>query len=306
MSNSDNETRIPGPKTIIKVVGAVVFGLIALSFILGMYFTVDQGEKAVQTRFGSIVRVADPGFNFKMPWIDSITKISTRTQTLEWHNAGKEGDSRMEAYSHDQQPAQMAVKLIWHVKGDDKSVRELYAQFKDNHGVSQAIIEPRAATAVKTSFGQFTAVSVVQDRNRFNIIAAKAVQDLVDQGADGKPFPVVVDGVQIYDITFSAAYIHAVEERMKAEVEVAKVTQNLERERKEAEIKVVQAEASAKSTKLHGEAEAYAIRVRTEALKDSPRLVELTAVEKWDGKLPVQMVPGSSVPFLHLSAPTGK
>lgn len=287
-------------KLIAKIVGGIFAVIVVVSFILSGFFTVDQGEKAVHTRFGSIVRIADPGLNLKIPWIDSVTKISTRTQTLEWRNHGKEGDGRMEAYSHDQQPANMSVKVIWHVKGDDKSVRELYAQFKDDNGVAQAIIVPRAATAVKTTFGQFTAVSVVQDRNRFNAVAVKAVQDLVDQGADGKPFPVVVDGVQIYDISFSAAYIHAVEERMKAEVEVAKVTQNLERERKEAEIRVVQAEAGAKATKLEGEAKAYSIKVQADALKENKDLVQLKLAEKWNGILPTTMLPNSAVPFLNM------
>jgi len=296
---SSFEPSVPGPKTILKIVGAIFFGIFALSFFFGSYYTVDQGEKAVQTRFGSIVRVADPGLNFKMPWIDNVTKISTRTQTLEWKHDGKT-DFRMEAYSHDQQPAQMSVKVIWHVKGDDKSIRELYAQFKDNAGIATAVIEPRSSTAVKTTFGQFTAVSVVQDRNRFNSVAFIAVQDLVNQGADGKQFPVVVDGVQVWDITFSAAYIHAVEERMKAEVEVAKVTQNLERERKEAQIKVVQAEAEAKATKLEGEAKAYSIKIQAEALRENKDIVPLELARKWDGKLPITMVPGQAVPFINV------
>ena len=296
---SSFEPSVPGPKTILKIVGAVFFGIFALSFFFGSYYTVDQGEKAVQTRFGSIVRVADPGLNFKMPWIDNVTKISTRTQTLEWKHDGKT-DFRMEAYSHDQQPAQMSVKVIWHVKGDDKSIRELYAQFKDNGGIATAVIEPRSSTAVKTTFGQFTAVSVVQDRNRFNSVAFIAVQDLVNQGADGKQFPVVVDGVQIWDITFSAAYIHAVEERMKAEVEVAKVTQNLERERKEAQIKVVQAEAEAKATKLEGEAKAFSIKIQAEALRENKDIVPLELARKWNGVLPTTMVPGQAVPFINV------
>ena len=294
---SNFEPSVPGPKTILKIVGGIFFVIFALSFVFGSYYTVDQGEKAVQTRFGSIVRVADPGLNFKMPWIDNVTKISTRTQTIEWKHDGK-NDYRMEAYSHDQQPANMSVKVVWHVKGDEKSIRELYAQFKDNDGVAQAVIVPRASTAVKTSFGQFTAVSVVQDRNRFNSVAFQAVQELVAQGADGKQFPVIIDGVQVWDITFSAAYIHAVEERMKAEVEVAKVTQNLERERKEAQIKVVQAEAEAKALKLEGEAKAYAIKIQAEALRENKDIVPLELARKWDGKLPTTMVPGQTVPFI--------
>lgn len=297
-------------KFVLKIAGAAFGSLIALIAFFGSYFTVDAGEKGVQTRFGSIVRVAGPGLNFKVPFVDDVTKISTRTETLEWAQHEK-NDGRMEAYSHDQQPAEMSVKISYHVKGDPKSVTELYSQFKTTDGLANAVIVPRAAQAIKTTFGQFTAVSVVQDRAKFNARAAQAVQDLIDQGVEGKPIPVIIDGVQIWDIKFSQAYEHAVEARMQAEVEVAKVTQNLERERKNAEIVVVQAKAQADSnlavataaaaaTKIKGEAEASAIRARSLALQSNPALIELTKAEKWDGRLPTTVVPGGAVPFMSV------
>jgi regulator of protease activity HflC (stomatin/prohibitin superfamily) len=289
------------PKLIAKVVGSAILVIIALSLIFSSFYSVDQGEKAVQTRFGSVVRVADPGLNFKLPWIDDVTRISVRTNWIDFAPPGTDKtDHRMEAYSHDQQPAMMSVKVAYHVKADEASIRQLYSQFRNSSGVAEAVLIPRSAQAIKTTFGQFTAVSVVQNRNKFNELAAKAVEDLVAQGADGKPVPIVIDGVQIYDISFSPAYIHAVEERMKAEVEVAKVTQNLERTRKEAEMEVVQAEASAKAVKLEGEARAYSIKVQADALRENKDLVQLKIAEKWDGKLPTTMVPGSAVPFMSV------
>jgi hypothetical protein len=52
-----------------------------------------------------------------------------------------------------------------------------------------------------------------------------------------------------------------------------------------------------------GEATAEAIKARAAALANNPLLVELTKAEKWDGQLPTSMIPGSTVPFLELSAP---
>jgi hypothetical protein len=46
-------------------------------------------------------------------------------------------------------------------------------------------------------------------------------------------------------------------------------------------------------------------RLRTEALKANPELIQYTIAQKWDGKLPVQMIPGSTVPLLNL-APSPK
>lgn len=37
------------------------------------------------------------------------------------------------------------------------------------------------------------------------------------------------------------------------------------------------------------------------ALRANSDLVQLQAVEKWDGKLPTQMIPGSTLPFINLA-----
>jgi len=61
-----------------------------------------------------------------------------------------------------------------------------------------------------------------------------------------------------------------------------------------------EAQASADAIKLKGEAEASAIRARAEALGQNPGLVSLVQAERWDGKLPATMVPGSALPMLSV------
>ncbi|HTP50301.1 MAG TPA: prohibitin family protein [Anaeromyxobacteraceae bacterium] len=301
MPQPDLESRF---QRLAKLVAFGVGAVVVLTFVFGSYYTVQQGTMAVQTRFGSIAQVTGPGLHFKVPWVDDVAVVSTRTTSLEWHRQDK-GDSRMEAYSHDQQAALMSVKLSYHVKGEIQSVRDLYSQFRNASNLEDTVIIPRVAQGVKTTFGQFTAASVIQNRVAFNDAAAKAVEGLVNAGIEGIRTPIVIDGINIYDIKFSDAYEHAVEQRMQAEVEVQKVIQNLERTRKEAEMKVVEAEANAKAVTLRGNAEANAIRARSDALRDSPKLVELTAAEKWDGHLPTTMVPGSALPFIHVAGARG-
>ena len=115
--------------------------------------------------------------------------------------------------------------------------------------------------------------------------------------------------VQIENIDFSDAYENSVEERMKAEVEVQKVQQNLAREKinadmmrtkaqGEADARLAQAEAQAKSIELVGKAEAEAIRAKSEAMKENPNYIQMLQAEKWDGKLPVTMIPNGSLPIL--------
>lgn len=77
-------------------------------------------------------------------------------------------------------------------------------------------------------------------------------------------------------------------EQAKAEAEKARQT--------------AQGEADAKL--LIARAEAESIRIRGEALRDNPSLVELNAVDKWNGVLPVTMMGDDAVPFV--TVPSGK
>jgi regulator of protease activity HflC (stomatin/prohibitin superfamily) len=60
---------------IVLVVLLAVVALVLLTFILGSFFTVSTAEVAVVTRFGKFLRVAEPGLNWKVPYIDSVSGI---------------------------------------------------------------------------------------------------------------------------------------------------------------------------------------------------------------------------------------
>jgi len=157
-------------------------------------------------------------------------------------------------------------------------------------------------------FGRYTAISAIQDRTKLGID--------INQGLkEGVTGPVMIDSVQVEDVTFSDAYEQSIEKRMMAEVEIQTKRQNLETERINAEITVTQAKAQADSALAKAQAEAEAIRVRGiaeadaikargEALRQNAQLIALTQAEKWDGVLPTTMIPGGAVPFLNLKSNT--
>src|SRR6202049_4207723 len=64
--------------------GMVAFLVVlVLSTILGSFFTVDTAQVAIITRFGKFLRVADPGLNWKWPFIDGVAaKISLRVNQI--------------------------------------------------------------------------------------------------------------------------------------------------------------------------------------------------------------------------------
>jgi regulator of protease activity HflC (stomatin/prohibitin superfamily) len=62
--------------------------VIALSLILGSFFTVNTAQVAVITRFGKFLRVADAGLNWKTPYFDTVAglvslRVNQITLTME-------------------------------------------------------------------------------------------------------------------------------------------------------------------------------------------------------------------------------
>ncbi|EPP0332843.1 SPFH domain-containing protein, partial [Shigella flexneri] len=71
---------------------------------------------------------------------------------------------------------------------------------------------------------------------------------------------------------------------------------------REAEANMLRAEAAgqADAIRTKAQAEADAIRLRGEALRQNPNVMELEAINKWNGTLPQYMTSGANTPFIQV------
>jgi regulator of protease activity HflC (stomatin/prohibitin superfamily) len=290
----------------------IISGVVALIVILiiggGSWYTVDQTERGVILRNGAVVGTAQPGLGFKLPLFDSVEKVSVKTSTYTW--------DKMNSYSFDQQPADLKVSVT--LRAAPEKVADLYAKFGRLDAAVNQVVSPVVNQQVKVVFGRYTAVKAIQDRGALN----SAIKDAISETLKYDPM-IIIESVQLENIEFSQNYLHSIEQRMLAEVEVQKLQQNAEREKVQAQITVTQAtakanavraeaqanaeatrlngEARASNIKVTGEAEAAAIKARAEALGSNPNIISLTQAERWNGVLPTTMVPGSAVPFVTIN-----
>jgi regulator of protease activity HflC (stomatin/prohibitin superfamily) len=163
--------------------------------------------------------------------------------------------------------------------------------------MKQRVIISRAFDQLKTVFGQFDAADAIQKRALLNTEVFNAIRKSVSG-------PVVIDSVQIEDITFSQQYETAVELRMQAivkqqQAEADKQKRIIDADASAYEVKAA-ADAKAHQIEVQGKAEAGAIQARGDALRNNPGLPTLVAAEKWNGVLPTTMVPGNTVPFVNV------
>ncbi len=277
------------PSNLIAGGAAAIAGLVIL---LSTYFTIDEGERGVILHWGAVVGEAGPGLHFKMPIITTIEKISVQVQKEAFEKVG-DLDTRLQAYSRDQQPATIAMAVNYHVT-DPKAV---YSQYGSLANMKQRIINSRAYEQMKTVFGQFDAADAIQKRALLNTEVFNAIRKSVSG-------PVVIDSVQIEDITFSQQYETAVELRMQAivkqqQAEADKQKRIIDADASAYEVKAA-SDAKAHQIEVQGKAEAGAIQARGDALRNNPGLPTLVAAEKWNGVLPTTMVPGNTVPFVNV------
>lgn len=280
------------------LIGVATIILIGLAF--GGFYTVDSRERAIVTRYGKIISTPTAGLGFKIPVIDDIHKISIQDYSEIYPN--------LEAYSKDQQSAKLVVSVTYRL--DQSHTEEIFLTYSTRQGVLDRLVTRKLTEVVKTVFGQFSAISSIQERGRLNSSIAEAVQAAVDG-------PVIILGVQVEDVSFSPTYEKSIEDRMLAEVAVQKEIQNGLREVELKKIKITQNEAIAQATILNAEADADAIRLRgnaeadailarAKALSSNQMLVDLVKAERWNGVLPISVLPNSTLPFIEASGTSRK
>ena len=73
-----------GPGTIVVLVLLGIVGLFVLGIVFGSFFTVQTAAAGVVQRLGKFQRVAGPGLNFKLPYLDTVVAVlSLKVQQLD-------------------------------------------------------------------------------------------------------------------------------------------------------------------------------------------------------------------------------
>ena len=102
------------------------------------------------------------------------------------------------------------------------------------------------------------------------------------------------------DLRLPSTVVEAINAKIGATQKAAQRENEVAQAKAEADKAIETARGEAQSMLAIAKAEAEAIRMKGDALKDNPKLAELTAIEKWDGQLPNYML-GNSTPFININ-----
>ena len=242
----------------------VVLGTVLMFF---SFYTVRTGEVAVVSRFGRINRLSNAGLNFKIPFIESKTKLETR-EKIYYFSKDNDKNTSIDVSSKDIQ----SINIELTVQASISDVKKLYTAFNGKH--EDRFIRPRVREIVQATISKYTIEEFVTKRTEISNLI------LEDLKYDFEVYGLTVSNISITNHDFSDEYEKAVESKKVAEQGVEKAKAEQQKISIEAENKIKIAEFKLKEKEL----EAQANLVESKSL--TKEILRSRAIEKWNGEMP--------------------
>lgn len=265
------EMKMPkGFSSLPRLIGFGLFALLLLIVLFSSFQVVGAGERGVVfSKLSGIKNVQlGEGLHFKMPFVEEIIPIDVKVQK-------SQTDAR--AASKDLQNVSSTIAINFHI--DPSRAQKIYQEIGLSY--KERVVDPAVQEAVKSATAHFTAEELITRRAE--------VKDAIKQSLSERllKFNILVDEFSIINFEFSHEFNTAIEAKQSAEQSALKAKRDLDRIKIEAEQRITQASAEAEGQRL-----------QRETL--TPILLQLRAIEKWDGKLP--QVAGGATPFIDLNS----
>ncbi len=240
-----------------KFLGYAIGILALIVFASGGTYIIPPGHRGVLVTLGKVSPIFAPeGLGFKMPMITTVIPVSVRQQTTVL---------KAESYSADLQQINVELRILYRLPEN-----MIVKMFRDYAGDPfDSLIAPRVSEALKEVAAMQSAEHIVKKREE---IKSKTLDTTRTKVGD----LIVIEDVVIQNISLSNELETAIEAKMVQEQEAAK-----------AKFTQVKAQIEAETAIIRAKGEAEAIRVRGRAVRESPGLVQLQIVEKWNGVSPL-------------------
>lgn len=273
---------------ILKIAKRITTFLIVIVVLVSSIGTVSAGEIGVKTRVGKVVGTVNPGLYFKLPVFEKVHKIDMKVKVVDYDKNGVEGDavdtSSLSASSKDLQ--QVWANIVVNYSVNPSNAIDIYVKYRSAEQFGFSVIEPIIRETVKSITAQYTAEELVTKRLEISEkVFALLSTEIPEKGA-------ILSQSNLTNFDFSPSFNKAIEQKVTAVQEAETAKNNL-----------VKIEFEQKGVIEVAKATAEAQRISSQALaaQGGSDYVQLKAIEKWNGILPQQMTPNSSVPFLNLN-----
>ena len=279
--------------------------LLLISFIV-LFVTacsdVPNGYVGIKVNLlGSDKGVADQELGTGRYWIGFNEKLYTFPvfqQNQVWTKAVDEGSPTDESVSFNSGEVLSVnsdISLVYSV--DPKKVSVLFQKFRKGideithsflrSAVRDALVTSAATKSIESIYGPGKAELIKE-------VESKVRAETAELG-------IIVEHIYfIGEMRLPPSITASINAKAVASQMTAQREQEVQQVKFEADKKVAEAKGEADSTLLRANAEAAAIKIKGDALSKNPEVLELSKIEKWDGRLP--QIVGAATPFINLSS----
>ncbi len=303
------------PPGSIKPVFYVILAILILAVLSAVkpFTTIKAGHVGVATLFGKPDQEElQQGFHLINP-LKKVIEIDCREKELTLEDVG--------VPSQDQLTTQVDITVKWRV--DKTAAAAAYEETGDAIALEQTHLVPAFRSLIREA-----GKGVVRAEDFYKDDIQNSMQAKILEGLQSKmpPKGILIDGVLMRQVELPRAVKDGVVEKKRQEQRAEQQKAEFERFKTEQQQKVASAEAErdaaiqeaekrraladAKAYEITAEAKARAeaIRIEGQAIRNSPDLIKLRAIEKWTGTVPRVSLGGGGggnggsgiVPFINL------
>jgi len=246
-----------------RVVPIILIALAVIILATSLFYEVPAGNIGVVLRFSAVDRVAYPGINIKLPFVERVVLMNVRTQ---------KDEAQATAVSENLQVVTSIIAVNYHLDGT--RAKEVYEKVGADY--TNIIVAPAIQNTFKAVTALFTAEELITKRDEVRLLAEEKLTTQLE------PYFIVVENFNIVNVDFSEEYQQAIEAKQVAQQQVETSKQKLAQAEIDAQTVIAQAK---------GQADAQKALNDTGAL--TPEYLQYLFLTKWNGILPQVMSSGT-------------
>jgi len=268
----------PTPEKKSKTGRFLLWGVI-LVIIFNALSIVNEGYIGVLNRVGEAWKQLEPGLHLKIPFIESVEQMETRTRLVE---------QSYQILSAEKMGLELSMVANWHLP--PSLATKFYQRYGTPEKFEKRVFLPLLQSTTQIISSHYSVEDLLAKQEEIGSLIAKKITKSLHS-----PFA-IVESVRVKNITLPETYKKRVEEKLaqakalEAEqlvLEKSKLKAQTDYEIAEmkANSRVKQAEAEAKIMLIRNEAKTISITEVISAIKDSRTYIQYEKIQKWDGKL---------------------
>lgn len=283
-------------------IGVLLFVVIA---VINAYTQIDAGTVGVVKRLGQVQQATfEPGFHFRVPFIDQVVVYSTKVTSYEASehpdvSQANYTDVVVDSTTSDGQTVQLTFTVLFRIPADKAPI--IAQQVGDMNAVVENVVKAYARSVSREVPKGFSAEELYTQKGQTDAQAVIEEKLARDFGAYG----VAIDQYLIRRITFADEYVKAVEAKQIAKQQALTEQNLIARQEAIKQQTIINAQAEAEKKKIEAEGEAAAITLKQQALAQNPLVIQYEFVQKLSPNISWGVLPDGVLPLIDMKGLMG-